>query len=173
MELCDLYCADRSLSGQIIPRDSVVPENRYRLIVHLCIFNSRGEMLIQQRQSTKSAWPDLWDFSVGGNATHGEDSATAIERETEEELGLSLNFHGIRPYFTINFETGFDDFYLIIKDLAPETLRLQPEEVQAIKWATREEILQLWEQGKFMHYYPSLIHFLFDTRGVYGSHQRD
>lgn len=66
MELFDLYTENRELTGKTMERGGTVPEGLYRLVVHICVFNSRGEMLIQRRQPFKAGWPGLWDISVGG-----------------------------------------------------------------------------------------------------------
>ena len=81
------------------------------------VFNSKGEMLIQQRQEDKKLWPNLWDVSVGGSVIAGETSSEAASRETMEELGIELDLSEVRPAFTINFHGGFDDCYLVEKDV--------------------------------------------------------
>lgn len=170
MERLDLYTADRQRTGETMIRETRVPDNRYRLVVHVCIFSSDGRMLIQQRQPFKHGWPNLWDISMGGAATAGDTSQKAAEREVMEELGLKLDLSGVRPGFTINFSEGFDDFYFITKDLDLSELRLQPEEVQAVRWADREEILQMIREGTFIPYHEPLIEMMFYYRNHKGSH---
>lgn len=97
----------------------------------------------------------MWDISVGGSALSGESSRDAAMRETHEELGIVLNLHGMRPKFTINFEQGFDDFYLIRLDADIDNLVLQEDEVQAVKWASVNDILQMIDEGTFIPYYKS------------------
>ncbi len=138
----------------------------FHLVVHVCIFNSKGEMLIQQRQPFKQGWSNLWDITCGGSAVISQQAAS---RELFEELGIHYNFEKIRPHFTINFEHGFDDYYLIEYDVDLNELTLQAEEVQAVKWASKEEILKLIELKKFIPYYESIIAFLFEGRHHYGS----
>ena len=71
MEIFDLYdCARRPL-GRTMIRGTQTPPGCYRLVVHVCIFNSKGEMLIQQRQSFKDGWPNMWDITVGGSVISG------------------------------------------------------------------------------------------------------
>ncbi len=170
MELWDIYDRERNKTGRTMIRGPV-PEGDYHLVVHVCIFNSKGEMLIQQRQSYKEGWPNLWDISVGGSAVQGDSSQSAAEREVKEELGLTIDLQGIRPHFTINFDCGFDDVYLVEREVNIEDLVLQEEEVQAVKWATKQEILEKMEKKEFLPYYPSLIELLFDTRKKYGCHR--
>lgn len=169
MELFDLYTKDRERTGDTIERGKELPANRYHLVVHICIFNSEGHMLIQQRQPFKAGWPNMWDVSVGGSAIAGESSQSAAEREVLEELGYELSLTNNRPVLTIHFEDGFDDIYTVEKNLNMEALRLQPEEVQAVKWASIEEILQMMEAGTFIPYHKELIRLLFYMRNHRGT----
>ena len=75
-----------------------------------------------------------------------------------------------RPFVTINFNLGFDDYYLIEKNVDIDTLTLQYEEVQRVKWATKDEILKMIHNGSFIPYYCSLIEMLFDMRKRRGAH---
>lgn len=167
MELFDLYTKDREPTGKIIERGEPIPEGSYHLVVHICVFNSRGEMLIQRRQPFKAGWPGMWDVSVGGSAVAGENSKTAAERETLEELGLKLSLD--RPVLTIHYDEGFDDFFVAVRDLSVTELTLQPEEVCEAKWASKEEILAMIRDGRFIPYHEELIGLLFFLRGHRGS----
>ena len=48
MELWDLYDSGRNKLNKTMIRGEKQPKNTYRIIVHICIFNSEGKMLIQQ-----------------------------------------------------------------------------------------------------------------------------
>lgn len=170
MELLDLYTADRERTGRTMVRGEPTPDGLYRLVVHVCIFNPEGKMLIQQRQPFKEGWSNLWDITVGGSAISGDSSRAAAERETLEELGLSIDLAGIRPSITIHWEHGFDDYYILTQQVAPESLRLQYEEVQAVRWASLEEILGMIDEGSFIPYEKSLIQLLFFRRNHRGAH---
>ena len=153
-------------------RGSTFEDGAYHMVVHICIFNTQGEMLIQQRQPFKEGWPDMWDVTVGGSATAGDSSQSAAERELFEEIGYQLNLNNIRPHLTVNFEVGFDDYYLVEVDIEIEKLKLQYEEVQRVKWASKDEILLMLEQGEFIPYYKNLLELLFDIRKKYSAHTR-
>ena len=66
MERFDLFDDERKPLGKTIERGQKPGKGENRMVVHISIFNSKGEMLIQQRQSTKQNWANLWDISVGG-----------------------------------------------------------------------------------------------------------
>ena len=84
MEIWDLYDKDRIKTGETMVRVSKFKENTYHLVVHVCIFNLEGKMLIQQRQPFKDGWPNMWDITVGGSAVSGDTSQLAAEREVYE-----------------------------------------------------------------------------------------
>ena len=164
MEILDLYTADREKTGKTMVRGEETPAGCYRLVVHVCIFNDKGQLLIQQRQPFKEGWPNKWDISVGGSAIAGDTSSMAAERETAEEIGLSIDFSDRRPVITVNFSDGFDDFYTIEKDISLEELHLQKEEVAEARWATQKEIEDMIDDGSFIPYQKDLIGYLFVAR---------
>lgn len=172
MEQWDLYTKDRIRTGKTINKGETVPQGYFRTVVHVAIFNSNGEMLIQKRQKDKKLWPDLWDVTVGGSVIAGESSLEAAERETFEEIGYELYLNNERPAFTIDFDEGFDDCYLVIKDIDIDKLVLQNEEVQAVKWATKEEILKMIEEETFISYHFSKIELMFFLKNQRGTHMK-
>ena len=173
MELFDLYTAEREKTGKTMARGEPVPEGFYRLVVHVCIFDPQGRMLIQQRQPFKRGWSNLWDLSVGGAAVSGDTSRTAAERETREELGLDVDLSRERPSLTVHWEHGFDDYYTLVRPVDIGSLRLQYEEVQRVRWAEKEEILRMIDDGSFIPYEKSLIELLFFRREHRSSHTRE
>ena len=58
-------------------------------MVHLHLFNTRGESFLQKRAKTKDIQPGKWDTSVGGHISPGETPDMALIREAGEELGLN------------------------------------------------------------------------------------
>ncbi len=168
MELVDLYDENRLPLGKTAERSAPRAPGEYRMVVHVCVFDCRGRLLIQRRAPEKFIWPDLWDVSVGGGVDAGETSRRGAEREFREELGYPLDLSGLRPSLTVNFDGGFDDFYILTKDLDPEELTLQAGEVRAVRWASREEVLDMLGQGTFIPYPESFLRFLFDMRKQFG-----
>lgn len=58
-------------------------------VVHLHVFNGKGELFLQKRPEWKDIQPGKWDTSVGGHVDLGENVETALEREAREELGIT------------------------------------------------------------------------------------
>ncbi len=55
----------------------------------LFVFNSRRELLIQQRAPGKRLWPSYWSNSCCSHPRAGEDMSEAVGRRLQQELGLS------------------------------------------------------------------------------------
>lgn len=164
MEIWDLYDNHGNKTGLTVMRGEPIPEGYYYMAIHVCIFNREGEMLIQKRVKEKKAWPGVWDFTAGGGSVKGDTSQSAVERELYEELGLKMSFESARPYLTVHFSQGFDDIYVADRDVDLNTLTLQPEEVEAVAWASREEILAMIDKGEFVPYHKPLVELIFDMR---------
>lgn len=58
-------------------------------VVHLHVFNSKGELYLQHRPEWKDIQPDKWDTATGGHVDLGESVEMALRREVEEELGIT------------------------------------------------------------------------------------
>ncbi len=137
-EIIDLYTVDRELTGKTARRDEPLDPGTYRMVIHVCIFNRKGEMLIQKRADDIVRWPSYWDISIGSDR---------------------------RPALTVNFNDGFDDFYTVETDLSLDDLHLQAEEVVDARWASREDIEAMIDDGSFIPYQKGLLGYLFFTRG--------
>lgn len=58
-------------------------------VVHLHVFNSKGELYLQKRPEWKDIQPGRWDTAVGGHVDLGESVVMALNREVQEELGIT------------------------------------------------------------------------------------
>ncbi len=68
--------------------------------VHLILFNSQGQILLQKRAPNKEWYPNLISYSVSGTVEN-ETYEECILRETEEEIGISTPAKYLfkHPYF--------------------------------------------------------------------------
>jgi len=161
MEILDIYNEYRVKTGKTHIRSEKQPDGDYHLVVFVCIFNDVGQMLIQQRQPFKLGWPGFWDITAGGAATAGDTSQQAASRELLEEVGIMMDFSDIMPHFTVNTTHHFCDFYLYRMDVDIDRLQLGYDEVAQVKWASKDEILAMIEDGSFAPYQDGMIELCF------------
>ncbi len=173
MELWDLYDKNRKLTEDTMVRGDEMKPDTYHLVIHVVIFNSENQMLIQKRKHDKASNPNMWDISVGGSVTAGEMSQLGAMRETEEELGLQIDLHNQLPHLSITFERGYDDIYIVNREAEINELAVPNDEVSDAKWATIDEIYEMIDDRTFLNYRKSLIQLLFDMRYQYGAVIRD
>ena len=119
----------------------------------LWVTNSKGEILIAQRALTKKYGPGYWGPAAAGTVEEGENYETNIIKEAEEELGLKDIKPALGP--KLYLETAhkyFCQWFTCVTDLPAEAFRLQPEEVAAVKWISKEALLQAIEkkEDKFL-----------------------
>lgn len=68
-------------------------------VVHVHVFNNRGELFLQKRPEWKDIQPGRWDTAVGGHVDYGESVEQAMMREMREELGINE----ARPVFVARY----------------------------------------------------------------------
>ena len=150
MEIWDIYDKYRRKKIYTHERGKAMKPGDYHIVVHVWIVNSKGEVLIQKRQAGKKGWPGMWDCAAAGSAIISDSSRDAAVRETFEEIGLYIDKDNLEPLFTVRFAKGFDDNWLIRREVDIERLVLQEEEVKAVKWVKIEDILDMVNREEFI-----------------------
>lgn len=124
----------------IAPR-SIIHGNPSMLhkVIHVLVFNSKGELLLQKRASHKDVAPDKWDTSVGGHIMPGEDILTAAKREMLEELGaVSENLKFLYTYIHSNeYESELVYTYWTVHE---GPFNFNKNEIQEVAFWSIEEI---------------------------------
>ncbi len=62
------------------------------------VFNSKGELLLQQRALTKYHSPGLWTNTCCSHPRDGETVVEAAERRLREEMGMSCEMHEVYSF---------------------------------------------------------------------------
>lgn len=162
-EQWDIYDCQRQLTHHTMTRGDKLYPGQYHLVIHVCYFNHKQQLLIQRRSLHKEGWPGLWDISIGGAVRAGETSQMAASRESDEELGITHDFTDQLPQMTLTFERGFDDIFIVNKDISLSDISFKDHEACDARWATLEEVYQLIDQHLFLPIHSkAFIHHIFD-----------
>lgn len=70
------------------------------------LFNAAGELLLQQRASSKRLWPGFWSNSCCSHPRQGESMATATRRRLDEELNLAAD---LRFVYKFRYQASYGD----------------------------------------------------------------
>lgn len=127
-------------------------------IVHILIFNTKGELLLQLRSKKKHFAPGHWSTSVGGHVRAGETYQQAALREAQEELGITPEITEMYKDKYVNDE-GVTKFLTVFKALdTGHTFTLEPEEVEKVEYKSLADIKTMEKAGELFH--PELIFIL-------------
>lgn len=152
-EIIDVVDRDGRPTGETVQKHIAHTYGIRHRTMHLFIYNSRREVLLQRRADVKPIQPGMWDVSCGGHIGAGESLEQTVERELAEELGLKagpgVEFWKNRSgtYFYQDAETGKCYFnneiyptFTYRWDGDPAQLDLQEEEVGAARFFTLDDI---------------------------------
>lgn len=145
MELRDLYDANKCVTGKTFVKGEQVPKGYYYLIVAIYIQNSKGEFLIQKRVPRKGG---QW-ATTAGHPKAGESSLEGLLTEVSEEIGIDLSGDNPILFETWNKFDQFFDIYYLKKDIDLSEIKIQEEEVDGVRWASIEEIKEMYKNGEF------------------------
>lgn len=159
-ELLDLYDDLGNPLNQTKFRGEPLSSGEYLLVVTAFIKNHRGEFLISRRAQGKKGAGQL--ETVGGVATSGENSQTAILREIREEVGLCLDASEIHFLKRLSYMTERSyhfDIWFVEKTFELSDIVLQVEEVSEVMFISRETLVEMVKNNAFFnaHSYARVI----------------
>ena len=148
-EWFDIVQPDGKVIGRA-PRTVVHGNPRYlHPVVHLHIINQKGELLLQKRSAQKDLYGGYWDTAVGGHVHSGESVTAALQREAEEELGITVLD---RPQLIFRYvhQNNYESelvFGFILMDEGP--FYPNPDEVTEVRFWSFSQIEQNLGMGIF------------------------
>jgi len=110
------------------------------------LFNTKGELLLQQRSHKKKTWPLVWSNTCCGHPALDEPGADAVKRRLHVELGIL----GVEPVVVLpEYRYRAERFGVVEHELCPVFAGLfdgepviNPDEVEAVRWVLWNDFLQ-------------------------------
>jgi len=181
MELLDVLDENGIKTGEVLPRDEVHKKGLWHRIVVIAIVDRNNHVLMQQRSKIKDKNPNMWDISVTGHISAGQDSLSAAAREINEEVAIDLGYKvdvkDFRYMFsyrkqqkvgggaTSYLDRQYYDFFILRKnqiDIAK--IKFQESEVQQIKMVSVSELTRMVENKEVVERdetYKTLFDYLY------------
>ena len=144
-EYIDIVNKKGKLTGDSCLKSEAHRLGHYHNTVHVWLFTTDGEILLQQRALSKEICPGLWDVSAAGHVDSGETLEDAAVRETFEELNYKLSktdlikvgvFLKEQTYQNGIKDNEFHHTYIACLKNSIDELTFDPIEVEAIKLVT-------------------------------------
>lgn len=107
------------------------------------VFNKNGELMLQQRASTKYHSPLLWTNTCCSHQCDGERNIEAGKRRLQEEMGFVCELREVTSFiYKATFDNGLTEHELdhIMIGYYDENPALNKEEVESFKWMTLEDV---------------------------------
>lgn len=154
-EYLDILDEQGNKTGRIKSRNQVHQDGDWHRVVHVWIYNSRGEILLQRRSITKDCNAGMLDISSAGHLLAGETSIEGAIREINEELGLCIleselqfikTFQTRKEHSSSFINCEFSDIYLLKIDKELKCFALQKEEISDIYFISYLEFKRMVAQ---------------------------
>ena len=157
MEYIDILTKEGALTGVSKTKEEVHINGDWHRAVHVWIINSNNEVLMQRRAKIKINHPDMWDISVAGHISAGENSIDSALREIEEEIGISISEQDLEHIGELVAESiqnkgtyinkEYNDVFIVRKDIKLADMQRQISEVDDLRYITLDE-LKKWIREK-------------------------
>ena len=148
MELLDIVDENNNLTGRKEERKIIHQKGLWHRHVGAWIMNEKGELLFQKRAPSKPINPNKWS-RTGGHVDAGENPIDAIQRETKEEIGVSIpkekwELLSIDKYVKENdLNHHFTYNYFTYVNYKIEEYTIQKQELSAVKYLSIEEMEEI------------------------------
>jgi isopentenyl-diphosphate delta-isomerase len=130
----------------VIARAELFQKHANFRVAHDLIFNSSGELLIQELERKRLRHPGYWGSSVAAYLFAGESYRDAAERRLAQELGVhNLNLEFIGKISMV--DDGCQKFIGIFAGLYDGRFSVDKEHIEEIEFLSLQQIHALCDSG--------------------------
>ena len=130
-------------SEKLVTHNSQTPLHRGFSVF---LFNTKGELILQQRSSKKKTWPLVWSNTCCGHPMLNETSLDAAKRRLRQELGITdARLLVILPDYRYRCERDGiveNEFCPVLLGFTNQKPTIYIDEVKAVRWISWNEWLE-------------------------------
>lgn len=158
MEYIDVVTQNDKVIGKV-SRSEIYSKRLPHRIVHVMIFNNKGEMALQLRTRSVSFAPHHWSTPAGGHVQSGETYEQAVMREMNEELGIQVPVEMMyKDTYRETKSENITKFLVTFHANYNGKLKPDPQDVEKVAFFSPSVIHQMTQQGEKFH--PELLFLL-------------
>lgn len=157
MEFLDIVTDDNRVVGTASKAEVYRRQLTHR-IVHVLVFNKRGELLLQRRSGLVAFCPHHWVTSASGHVRSGETFEQAALREAREEIGVELNLD--QTYRDLyNDPRGMNKVLTTFTATHEGPFRMDPKDLEELRFVSLPDVWAMIRNNEPFH--PELLFLLY------------
>ena len=137
------------LNDEVVGRKNRGEVHRLRLphrSVHVLVFNSAEDLLLQKRSMLKDECAGMWDSSCAGHVEAGQNYGLTAVREFDEELGISLDIEPEYLFKMAPTEGNGMEFAAVYRVFHDGPFVAAEDEIDELQWFSKQQ-LDCWVDG--------------------------
>jgi isopentenyl-diphosphate Delta-isomerase len=175
MEYFDLFDSENKPLSKIKERRLVHKDGDWHRTSQVWVMNQKREILCNLRSKEKDLFAGYWDLSVGGHVEASKTYEETALRELKEEIGIDATLDEIRFLSDEKVEGIYKEknltdreharLFLYISDVKIESLKVQREEIEEIKYFSIDYLIKAIESKELKvipikHFFISILNLL-------------
>ena len=145
-EYRELYGKNKKKTGKKMLKDAIQPKGLKYITCAVIIYNPKTQKFLMQKRTKDKG--GKW-ATTSGHPIYGQTSVEGMQTEIKEEIGLDVNADELEFVDTIERKEKYVDLYYLEGDYSLDSIIMQKDEVDDVKWMSRREIENLHSANKY------------------------
>ncbi len=134
-----------------VPKNEIYEKKLSHRIVHVLVFNKKGEIFLQKRARNIKINPGHWCTSAGGHVMAGETYEQTAERELREEINIKPKTK-LREILYFTHEYGkMKKFIKVFKLVHDGKIDVNKDDVEEGRFFSKNELERLVKSREFIN----------------------
>jgi len=151
----DVVDEHNTVVGQTTPEDAYAKRLNHR-IVHVLIFNDKGELYLTQQSANQTFCPGHWNSSASGDVHSKEKTEKAALRELDRWLAATLKLTKIHDMHYDHYKMR--KFITVFRGNSHGPFSPNPQLCASGKWFSIPDVHELVKKNQLVH--PELAHVI-------------